>query len=465
MLNSNNHNTLLHSTIVLILAIPIILVLFLSTSTFDNGDSIKHFLISKYAFQHSELFFDHWGKPFFTLLSSPFAQLGFKGICLFNAIIIYSTASLIYFSAHKLFSNIAISFICGLSYLFSTQVLLFVNSGLTEPLFGFLLILGIFLTLQQKYKLAAISISFIIFVRSEGMFIIPLFITGFIFLKQYKAIPLFFTGFVIYSIAGKLYMNYNFFWYFTNNPYPTGNQYGSGNWIHYFEQFYFFSGLVFSILFSVGLIFSITSLLKYKTNYMNSIILFWLILSTTGTYFFAHVIFWKIGCCGAFGIQRILMSIMPTSAIIIGFGLYQLSKIKNSFKTNNILPVIAIALVGFQFSGNPSAWKLDYDFKLNEDQVLANQLVKSIKPKISWDKKILVSDYYLAYLLNIDVFDSTKAEALTFKNMNAHHNMIWDSWYSTIDGHLSEETFNQTSRKTYRYYSSKTSSIKYITNF
>jgi hypothetical protein len=55
-----------------------------SEVTYDVGDGIRHFMVSKYSWQHSNLFMYSWGKPFFTLISSPFSQFGINGIYFFN---------------------------------------------------------------------------------------------------------------------------------------------------------------------------------------------------------------------------------------------------------------------------------------------------------------------------------------------------------------------------------------------
>src|SRR6185312_15488826 len=57
---------------------------FIAKGTGDDGDSVFHFLFAKYAFVCPENFVNHWAKPVFVLLASPFAQFGFIGIKIFN---------------------------------------------------------------------------------------------------------------------------------------------------------------------------------------------------------------------------------------------------------------------------------------------------------------------------------------------------------------------------------------------
>src|ERR1700722_11209994 len=71
-------------SILFVLFIYACVILALSSGTYDSGDGINHYLIARYSWHHHHLFIDDWGKPFFTIISSPFAQFGLKGISVFN---------------------------------------------------------------------------------------------------------------------------------------------------------------------------------------------------------------------------------------------------------------------------------------------------------------------------------------------------------------------------------------------
>src|SRR5688572_18213389 len=73
-----------------------------TSGTFDAGDSIYHYLYAHYSFTHPELLLDHWAKPLFTLISSPFAYFGFEGMKVMNTIIMVFTAWIGYLVAKKL---------------------------------------------------------------------------------------------------------------------------------------------------------------------------------------------------------------------------------------------------------------------------------------------------------------------------------------------------------------------------
>src|SRR6202008_2844708 len=66
----------------------------------DTGDGIMHFFISEAAWEDPLLLLDHWGKPLFILLSSPFAQFGFNGIIIFQ-LLVYCLSCILSFAILK----------------------------------------------------------------------------------------------------------------------------------------------------------------------------------------------------------------------------------------------------------------------------------------------------------------------------------------------------------------------------
>ena len=68
------------------LVIGYTILVFLSEGTIGGADDITHYRYSRYAYQNPYFFLHHWGKPFFTAVSSPFAQFGYNGIRIFNVL-------------------------------------------------------------------------------------------------------------------------------------------------------------------------------------------------------------------------------------------------------------------------------------------------------------------------------------------------------------------------------------------
>ena len=88
MANSNWKEHLLYAFFTVFILLQVFFLLFSSSAYGIGGaDNIAHFQIARYAFSHPELFLDLWGKPVYTTLCAPFAQLGFLVAKFFNVIV------------------------------------------------------------------------------------------------------------------------------------------------------------------------------------------------------------------------------------------------------------------------------------------------------------------------------------------------------------------------------------------
>ena len=77
-----------------LLAVALFLLRLVSDGVREMGDGIQHYMMARFCWRHPELILDLWGKPLFTLLASPFAQFGYKGMSAFNALLAFTTARL-----------------------------------------------------------------------------------------------------------------------------------------------------------------------------------------------------------------------------------------------------------------------------------------------------------------------------------------------------------------------------------
>ena len=113
--------------------------------------------------------------------------------------------------------------------------LLVIFSGLTEPLFALMISLGISLTIRKKIALAAVVVSFLPFVRSEGLIYLGVFASYLIIDKKWKYLPLLIIGHAVYGISGLIYYD-TILWPFTRIPYVGKENYGSGKPSHFIKQ-------------------------------------------------------------------------------------------------------------------------------------------------------------------------------------------------------------------------------------
>lgn len=410
------------------------------SGTGDSGDSIHHYLFAKFAGKHPELFFDHWAKPVYVLLAYPFAQLGFVGIKILNACLSLSTIYCTFKVAEKLNLKNALMVTVLLAFMPLYYVLTF--SGLTEPLFAFFISFSLYLCLTQRYNVAAVLISFLPFVRSEGLILLGVF--GFYFLvkKQWKPILLLATGHLVYSLAG-FFVYHDVLWVFNKIPYARiDGVYGSGDLSHYAVQLYYVAGLPIYILLLVG-IGSISALvIQRKVSHETAIIVWLGFLS----FFVAHTLFWYLGLFNSMGLKRVFVGVAPLIALIGLYGFNFIITLFNKYPIVKSVTFILIlsSLIVFPLTSNPAAVHLK-DLTLSKEQLVAKQTADFIIIQTGEPRLVYLATY-LSDLLNLDHFDKTKRIDLTRYNLSQLQKgdfIIWDDWYAVVDGELSKSELEQ----------------------
>lgn len=170
-----------------------------------------------------------------------------------------------------------------------------VLSGMTEVLFSFILVLSVFLFLRKSYILAAIVLSFLPFVRNEGVVVFPIFIFLYILQQQYRAIPFLFLGFLAYSIIGYFAFD-DFFWVINQLPYGGSSVYGSGSLMHFIINTDKINGYPLGILFLMGAIGLLIQWGKERFCVRsNAFFQITIILLPAMAYYSAHSFMWWIG--------------------------------------------------------------------------------------------------------------------------------------------------------------------------
>lgn len=427
-------------------------VVLAAEATFDKGDGIQHYLISRYSWKHPELLLNHWGKPFFTLISSSFSQFGIKGICFFNL----ACAVLSAWCSFKIANRFGIPLAWALPVLlfFSTIYFAVINSGLTEPLFGLVLVGSIYFFVEKKFFLSALLVSFLPFVRSEGFLLLPLF--GIILLYRRKLLlaPVLAAGTLVYSVLGGIYYK-DFLWIWNQNPYNPGTgAYGHGELFHFVKQYDMIWGTVLFGLFCLGIAFFIFKLGKNmlkKENAPNKFLAEELILvyGSFAVYFLAHSIFWWKGICGSLGLIRVIAAVMPLCAII---SLRGLSSVANIFDLNKFLQVLTALLILFFVIKAPfQQWW--YPFQLEGEERVTVETGKWFNESEYKNNTVYYLQPYLTIALNIDPFDKKKVTELWWLNEDIKNNAVpktaiifWDAHYGPVECHLPPETFNDTAK-------------------
>lgn len=422
-----------------------LLIGFLTNTTYDEGDSITHFLISKNVLHHPDNFLNHWGKPVFILLSFPFTTLaGWNGMEIFNILVIFLSAFFAWRTASVL--NIPYAFFCLLFCYFAPKNFLIQFSGLTEPLFGLFLVLPAYLWIINKRTLSLLMVSFIPFVRTEGLIIVIVWAVFLLFSNEWKRIYLLATGFFVYSVSG-IIASRNFLWFFTENPYAgSENEYGHGNWSHFIESYPYLIGVPFFVLVLSGIAYLVYRLTKPAVIKNNQKKLFeiFIIYGCFAAYFFSHSLFWSQGIFGSFGMIRVLLGLTPFASIIALRGIeFLLIRIKNQpYHKTAAYVLIGICLVIQLIPFKTGSFHYKQDFNLTETQKLEHEVADWLKQSENSAHCIFTSCPYLNLILDKDIFDPAQTQFIKSYAANSKKGdyIIWDNWFAVTESGISYET-------------------------
>lgn len=418
-----------------------IFFLFKNEVVYEGTDNITHFHMARYAFKYPHLFLDLWGKPVFTTFLAPFTFLGFKGAQIFNLSIAILTLIFTFKISKSLFPKGALTIVVLTA--FAPVYFLLMLSTLTEILFSFVLVVSVFLFLKNKFVFSALLLSFITFVRSEGIILFPVFAVAFSLKRSWLAIPLMAIGTLFYSFVGYFTFD-DFFWLINRFPYPTGSSvYGSGELFHFVKKSYNIFGIPLILLMATGLIFWTFEIFREFSWKNNNFILFIIISGSWVGYFAAHSFVWWQGMGGSLGLVRVIGGVIPLAAITGIKGVqFLFEKIKKKQVVIILLLFISVAQVYLFFKQNRVPLKAS---KVDELIAESAQFIK----QENYNGRIFYYNPDFAFQLGLDPYDSSSngwffgdkiqpSNSLEFGDI-----LIWDAHFGPNEGGTSYETMEK----------------------
>ncbi|GAB3836484.1 hypothetical protein [Hymenobacter jeollabukensis] len=426
-----------------------VLTAFLTGNTYDLGDSINHYLFSRYAPAHPDNFFDSWAKPVFVLLTVLPSQAGFIGIKLFNCVV----AALAAWQAYRVAAGLrlrwpwlAVLFVYCTPDYFRIQF-----SGLTEPLFSLLLVSGAALTVRNRATAAAIVLSFLPFVRSEGFLILAVWAVYLVLTRQWRVLPWLPFGYVVYSVAGAVVYR-DLGWVFHRNAYETISHYGAGRWGHFVQQLPGILGWVLLGLFWLGMLAGVLNWLTAR-DAARPPAYRWaerlLVYGSVVTYLGAHTVFWALGLFASFGMTRVMDAVVPLMTVIALQGLALLTSLAPEPRRAAVAYVLAAAVLVFPLTGARTGFRWRTDFSRPAEQQLIEDVAAQLQPRTAG--RLLLWDHpYWSVGLGIDPFDSTRHQLLDTwrenKPVPAGTLLLWDNWFSPTEARVSYGQLRQDAR-------------------
>lgn len=427
----------------------VVIIYFKADSPYDTGDGIVHYQIARYSWKYPHLFLDWWGKPFFTLISSPFAQFGIKGIYIFQAL----NAAIISILLFKIASLLKLKYLWTIpAFVFFAPIYFAVmNSGLAEIFFGTIFTFSAWLVFRKKYYASALVASLLPYVRPEAYVVIPLLVVIYAYRKKFLAIPLLLTTSIIYTVIGYFHFK-DILWIIHQNYQLVGDNYAGmkGGYLHYFGVYYQIWGPVYAIflLMGTGIIFTqVFKLLRGKSKHEFVEEIFLLFLGTTVGCFVLHSLLYSMpGVLNNLGMTRYLATLIPGSVIIslIGLNLLRLSYFN---RIGFLKPAILIITVILVFWTSQAQWYLP--FKPSNEQSVMKQMSVFIQKELPNSKKIYFFHPLFPFYAEFDPYNLNKVEVLWSADLERLSQLpdstliLWDSHFLKGEGRIPFEWLSE----------------------
>lgn len=397
-----------------------------SEGTTDSGDGVMHYLFARFAPSSPILYLDHWAKPVFTILASPFAQFGLQGVCIYNLCCSFAAGFFIMMALRSM--GIIIAEIALWATVTSPQLFMANFSGLTEPTFAMIIAAGMYLTSIKKFTPAAAIWSFLPLARTEGFFLLPIFGLLFLTKKNIKATLTLGLGTGLFSLAGGLAKG-DFLWLIAQNPYKGEAMYGHGAWNHFLNKSEYIWGVPGTIFLTAGLLLPV--FFRKKMRPVPHIPL-WFTHSLVIVFFVLHSLLWWKGMFGSLGLIRVMAAMAPLFSLTMVLPLQLLSPFIRHQITNILLLIGMIALLAFT-----PLKQYDPPIKPDGNLILMKDCAEWLEEKYDGDLPRLSYSYPLfSWVLDVDHFNIMEhldisgldkiRPATTLKKGEL---VIWDSFF------------------------------------
>lgn len=294
---------------------------FTAGAVIERGDGVNHYTIARWSWVHPHLLLDHWGKPLFTLLSSPFAQFGLNGMLVFGLAISFVAVLIALYMLRPIGPLAPLAFVVLL--LTAPLYVLMVLAGMTEPLFGVITVVVVVLFHLGKDRTAVILASFLPFARPEAVVFLPLVALWLLIDRRWKLLPLLATGTALYSLIG-LFALGDPLWFIHNDPYANGPSiYGAGDpWI-FLRRLDSITGRPLMVLLGSGLLLWPLLRTKDRSQRRTTDLLLLLGALPVVGILAIHMVLWGLGIKGSAGILRVASTAVPLAALFSSYVVFR----------------------------------------------------------------------------------------------------------------------------------------------
>ncbi|HDJ34251.1 MAG TPA: hypothetical protein ENF21_09180 [Bacteroidetes bacterium] len=416
----------------------------LSPGTYGGADDIVHYKFSAWAFTYPGLLLDHWAKPLYTLAASLFAPFGFTGVRMMNVLMAVGCGYISYRFLRRQSNPLAL---WGLVFCVSAPLyFLLATTGMTEIMGGWMLLAATVLFLRKHYGWSVAFLSFLPFVRTEGVLFFPLFMLALLPVRKWKYFVLFPLGFLVYSLAGWKFHG-DFWWVIHQMPYTGASGiYGHGSLLHFVKQAHLIFGIPLLIFWCAGLAGNLTGRFKtYATErHVPKLILIYL---SPVVYFTAHSVVWWQGWGGSLGLPRVMAVIIPVMSIGAAEGIFFLTRITNRYGWPGVsLQLLMVVLLIWQLT----AW-YNHPTMRDAETDLVYRACQWMKEEGYSSRKIYYYNPFVYYYLGINPWDPDRSREKVpdpenpGRGIEGGEIVVWDSHFGPNEGRLPAEKLDSDS--------------------
>ncbi len=394
-----------------LLAFLLLLLRAVSDGLLEMGDGVNHYMIARFAWKHPLLFLDLWGKPLFTVLASPFAQLGHVGVAGFNAVVATATAWAGIRAMRSAGGAAQLAF--PVLVLLAPQYVLMVMAGMTEPLFGLVTVLVLLLLVNERHAAAAAVASLAPFARPEYVAFLPLVGLWLVYERKWRALPWCVLGFVVYGVITTVVKGEPF-WFWTGDPYKQASgAYGSGPldfFVHRAETIYGRALLTLGV--GALLLWPVIHWRDRDHRRTHRLMLLCAALPVLGIVA-VHSVLWYTGWRGSAGLIRVLATSVPLAGLFAAFTLGRGAQVLlASVKLRGVVASFALPAV-LAWAVADLLAQVQLPVKPEMNQRFLDSAAFGVKRHLKESARVYSTHPYMAFRAEIDPFDT------------ARYNQIW----------------------------------------
>lgn len=409
----------------------------------ESGDGVSHYQLSRFSWETPGNFMHHWGKPLFTILSSPFAQAGFAGMVVFN-LVLFSLSSWFLYALGRRF-DLPLYGLGPVLLMSSCVYFQMVNAGMTEILMATLVMAGVLLFALNKSGWAAVVVSLTVVARPESVVVIPAFGLLLAASGEWKRIPLLGAGFLLFSGIGFLFFDKEPGWVFSESPYAAISPYGSGRLAHFVLR----SDLVFGYLLLAMLPVTLAAVSRRAGTGLGTRLVPAALFSLAVVVLVLalHSMLWWQGWLGSLGLLRVMATVTPLAALC---ALYALHFILERVRARAAVAAGFVALL--VFSGT-------YSFEESGLPVKMDAYAATLKKAADWYRaqrhrgKVSYLAPYFGFSAGLNPEDRAKVILLweldpddPAGELGTGDLIVWDSKFGPLEGGISETAITDSPR-------------------